>query len=50
MRLSPRRGFLFTDDDPADAVARIREQGVLAYDATGRSPGFAVGASSSCGG
>jgi hypothetical protein len=42
VRLSPRRGFLFTGDDPADAVARIREQGVLAYDATGALAGFVV--------
>ena len=42
VRLSPRRGFLLTDEDPADAVERIREQGVLAYDATGALAGFAV--------
>ena len=42
VRLSPRRGFLFTDEDPADVVERIRGQGVLAYDATGALAGFAV--------
>jgi hypothetical protein len=42
VRLSPRRGFLFTDDDPADVVERARASGVLAYDATGALAGFAV--------
>jgi hypothetical protein len=42
VRLSPRRGFLFTSDDPADATGRIRAQGVLAYDATGALAGLAV--------
>jgi hypothetical protein len=42
VRLSPRRGFLVTSHDPAEAVARIREQGVLAYDATGGWAGFAL--------
>ena len=42
MRLSPRRGFLFTDEDPADVVERVRAAGVLAYDATGALAGFAV--------
>ena len=40
--LSPRRGFLFTGDDPADVVARVRAQGVLAYDATGALAGLAI--------
>jgi len=40
--LTPRRGYLFTEDDPADAVERLRAQGVLAYDATGALAGFAV--------
>ena len=48
MRLSPRRGFLFTDGDPADAVERVRAAGVLAYDATGASPGWRSRASRSC--
>jgi hypothetical protein len=42
VRLTPRRGFLLTPDDPADAVARIREQGVLAYDVTGGWAGMAI--------
>ena len=42
VRLSPRRGFLFTDDDPADAVERVRAAGVLAYDATGALAGMAI--------
>ena len=42
VRLSPHRGFLFTEDDPADAVERLRGQGVLAYDATGALAGFVV--------
>ena len=42
VRLSPRRGFLLTRDDPADAVARIRAQGLLAYDATGGWAGMAI--------
>ena len=29
--LSPRRAFLFTGDDPADVVARVRATGALAY-------------------
>ena len=42
LRLSPRRGFLFTDDDAVDAVARARAAGVLAYDATGAYAGLAI--------
>ncbi len=42
VRLSPRRGYLFTDDDPADAVERARAAGVLAYDATGALAGIAI--------
>ena len=42
VRLSPHRGFLFTQDDSADAVERLRAQGVLAYDATGALAGFVV--------
>jgi hypothetical protein len=41
-RLSPRRGFLFTGDDPADVAVRLREAGVLAYDATGALAGLAL--------
>ena len=42
VRLSPRRGFLFTDDDPADVAERLRAEGVLAYDATGALAGMAI--------
>ena len=42
VRLSPRRGYLFTGDDPADVAARLREAGVLAYDATGALAGLAL--------
>ncbi|CAN5693831.1 hypothetical protein BH20ACT14_BH20ACT14_14420 [soil metagenome] len=42
VRLTPRRGYLFTEDDPADVVARVREIGVLAYDATGALAGIAI--------
>jgi hypothetical protein len=42
VRLSPRRGFLFTPHDPADAADRLRDQGVLAYDATGVWAGFVL--------
>ena len=42
VRLSPRRGFLLTPHDPAEAAARIRAQGVLAYDATGGWAGLAL--------
>jgi len=42
VRLTPRRGYLFTADDPAEVVARLREVGVLAYDATGALAGMAV--------
>ena len=40
--LSPRRAFLFTSDDPADAAERVRAAGVLAYDATGALAGIAI--------
>jgi len=42
VRLSPRRGLLLTSEDPADAVERLRGQGVLAYDATGALAGMAI--------
>lgn len=42
VRLSPRRGFLFTGDDPADVAERLRAEGVLAYDATGALAGMAI--------
>jgi hypothetical protein len=40
--LSPRRAFLFTRDDPADVVERVRAMGALAYDATGAFAGLAI--------
>jgi hypothetical protein len=42
VRLTPRRGFLFTDGDPADAAERLRGAGVLAYDATGSLAGMEI--------
>ena len=42
IRLSPRRGFLLTPHDPAEAAQRFREQGVVAYDATGAWAGFVL--------
>ena len=42
VRLTPRRAYLFTEDDPADVVARLREVGLLAYDATGALAGIAI--------
>jgi hypothetical protein len=42
VRLSPRRGFLFTADDPADVAERVRGEGVRAYDATGALAGLAI--------
>ncbi len=42
VRLTPRRGYLFTPDDPAHVVARLRELGVLAYDATGALAGMVI--------
>lgn len=42
VRLSSRRAFLFTDDDPADVAERIRSTGALAYDATGALAGIAI--------
>jgi hypothetical protein len=42
LRLSPRRGFLFTDTDPAGAVDRVRAAGAQAYDATGAYAGIAI--------
>jgi hypothetical protein len=42
VRLSPRRAFLFTADDPADVAERLCATGVLAYDATGALAGVAI--------
>jgi hypothetical protein len=42
VRLTPRRGFLFTSGDPFEAAARMRAAGVLAYDATGALAGLAL--------
>ena len=40
--LSPGRAFLFTEDDPALVVERVRAAGALAYDATGALAGLAI--------
>jgi hypothetical protein len=42
LRLSPRRGFLFTAADPAEVVERVRAAGALAYDATAAYAGIAI--------
>jgi hypothetical protein len=42
VRLSPRRGLLFTVEDPAEAVERLRAAGVLAYDASGALAGLGI--------
>ena len=42
VRLSPRRAFLFTPDDPADVASRVRAAGALAFDATGALAGIAI--------
>ena len=42
LRLSPRRGFLFTTADPAEVVERVRTAGALAYDATAAYAGIAI--------
>ena len=42
VRLSPRRAFLFTGDDPVEVAARARAAGVLAYDATGALAGIGI--------
>jgi hypothetical protein len=42
VRLSPRRGFLFTGSNAADVAERTRREGVLAYDATGALAGIAI--------
>lgn len=42
VRLSPRRGFLFTDEDPAGVAERVRAGGALAYDASGALAGIAL--------
>jgi hypothetical protein len=42
VRLSPRRGFLFTDGDAAEVAERVRAGDALAYDATGALAGIAI--------
>jgi hypothetical protein len=42
VRLSPRRGFLFGVEDGAAASARVRGEGVLAWDATAALTGMAI--------
>lgn len=41
VRLSPRRGFLLTED-PVAAVERLRARGLLAYDVTGGYAGLVL--------
>jgi hypothetical protein len=41
IRLSPRRAYLLVDGDPRDVVARLRGDGVRAYDMTGALAGLA---------
>lgn len=40
VRLSPRRGLLFVDGDPLDAIERLRASGLRAYDMTGALAGL----------
>jgi hypothetical protein len=42
LRLSPRRGVLFTGGDPVEVVDRVRAAGALAYDSTGAYAGIAL--------
>jgi hypothetical protein len=42
VRLSPRRGFLLTPNDPADAAGRVRAEGVRAFDVSGGWAGLAL--------
>jgi hypothetical protein len=42
VRLTPRRAFLFIQDDPASVAERARAAGALAYDATGALAGMAI--------
>jgi hypothetical protein len=42
LRLSPGRGFVFTDGDPVEVVERLRAGGARAYDATGAYAGVAI--------
>jgi hypothetical protein len=42
LRLSSRRGFVFTDSDPVAVAERLRAAGALAYDATAGYAGIAV--------
>ena len=41
LRLSPRRALLLVQEDPRDAIARLREEGVRAYDMSGALAGLA---------
>jgi hypothetical protein len=40
--LTPRRGLLLAEGDPADAVERLRAAGLRAYDVTGGLAGLAL--------
>lgn len=42
VRLSPRRGLLLLDGDPLEAIERLRESGIRAYDVSGALAGLAL--------
>jgi hypothetical protein len=42
VRLTPRRGLLLAEGDPADVVERLRAAGLRAYDVTGGLAGLAL--------
>ena len=42
IRLSPRRGLLLVEGDAYPVVERLRDEGLLAYDATGALAGLAI--------
>jgi hypothetical protein len=42
VRLSQRRGFLLTNEDPVEVIERVRAKGLRAYDATAAWAGFAL--------
>jgi hypothetical protein len=42
VRLTPRRGLLFLQGDPVDAIGRLRAAGLRAYDVTAGLAGIAI--------